>query len=194
METEQERHLIIPADVQSAVTGEEATALADLARGKTVIELGAWHGFSTIVLASVADLVISVDWHHGDMHAGMQDTYEVFRGNLDRYGVAGRVQVVRDRFETALPWLATERGTRFADGCFIDAQHDEPSVAMDLLGVLPLLRPGGWVAFHDYGRDESTGNPGFAVTPVADKFGVAGVAGHLAWGFKQEVSGGTVHP
>jgi hypothetical protein len=38
------------------------------------------------------------------------------------------------------------------------------------------------VAFHDYGRDESTGNPGFAITPVADEFGVAGVVGHLAWG------------
>ena len=49
--------------------------------------------------------------------------------------------------------------------------------------MLPLIRPGGWVAFHDYGRSEATGHPGFGVTQVADAFGVAGVAGHLAWGY-----------
>jgi glycosyltransferase involved in cell wall biosynthesis len=39
------------------------------------------------------------------------------------------------------------------------------------------------VAFHDYGRSEETGHPGFGVTEVADAFGIAGRVGHLAWGF-----------
>jgi glycosyltransferase involved in cell wall biosynthesis len=68
------------------------------------------------------------------------------------------------------------------DGCFLDAQHDTASVEADLALALPLVRPGGWIAFHDYGRGEQTGHPGFGVTEAADKFGVAGRVGHLAWG------------
>lgn len=183
--SEPERDFILPEDILSAVTAEEAAALADLARGKLVIEMGAFHGFSTIVLASVADWVVSVDWHMGDIHAGLGDTWAIFSGNIRRYGVADRVQVIRDRFETALPRLLAEAdGEPFMDGAFIDAQHDEDSVARDVALVLPLLKPGGFVAFHDYGRSAATGNDGFGVTPVADRFGVAGVVNCLAWGFK----------
>jgi hypothetical protein len=174
--------LIIP-DIASAVTAAEAEALADLARGKVVLELGAWHGFSTVVLASVADFVVSVDWHMGDAHAGQQDTWAVFCDNLKRHGVSDRIQVIRERFDTALPRLAIQAGGPFADGCFLDAQHDEASVTKDLALALPLIKPGGFMAFHDYGRGPHNGHQGFAVTPVADRFGVAGVVGYLAWGF-----------
>jgi hypothetical protein len=105
----------------------------------------------------------------------------VFRANLARYGVAGKVDARRGRFADVLPALKSQ-GVLF-DGCFLDAQHDPASVQADLDLVLPLVRPGGWVAFHDYGRSEATGHPGFGVTQVADAFGVAGVVDHLAWGF-----------
>ena len=166
----------------SAVTEEEATALADLARGKNVLEMGAWEGFSTIVLASVADRVTSVDWHRGDDHAGHYDTWPRFLQNLGTYGVADRVTVAHCRFEDELPRLAAD-GVMF-DGCFLDAQHDSQSVARDVRLALPVIRPGGFFAFHDYGRGDATGNPGFAVTEVADALvGITGRAGFLGWGF-----------
>lgn len=174
------RRLILP-DIISAVTAEEARALAGLAAGGTVLELGAHYGFSTVALASVADLVISVDWHRGDAHAGSGNSEPEFRANLERYGVAGRVRVCVGLFEDVLPALAAE-GVQ-ADGAFIDAQHDRESVSRDLSLALLVVRPGGFIAFHDYGRDAGNGHPGFGVTEVADAFGVAGVAGHLAWGF-----------
>jgi hypothetical protein len=176
--------LIIPGDIVSAVTAPEATALADLARGQAVLELGAYLGFSTVVLASVAAEVISVDWHLGDAHAGLGDTWDAFCANLDRYGVADRVHVIRGRFEDVLPPMAAVV-PRFG-GCFLDAMHDEESVSRDTALALPLIRPGGFMAWHDYGRGDATGNPGFAVTEVADRYGVDGVAGHLAWWFKPE--------
>lgn len=178
--TEAAREPVIPLDILSAVTEAEARALAELARGQAVLELGAYHGFSTVVLASVAVSVTSVDWHLGDDHAGTGDSWGTFTGNLDRYGVAGRVQAVRERFEDALPRMAAE-GRQF-DGCFLDAHHSEESVTRDTALALPLIRPGGFIAWHDYGRDESTGNPGFAVTAVADRTGVTGREGFLAWG------------
>jgi predicted O-methyltransferase YrrM len=177
--------MILP-DIASAVTREEAAALADLARGKTVLELGAHLGFSTVVLASVAAEVISVDWHLGDAHAGLGDTWAAFCSNLDRYGVADRVTVIHGRFEDVLPsWAASPGGVR-VDGCFLDGMHDEESVTRDTALALPLIRPGGFMSWHDYGRGTATGNPGFAVTEVADRYGVTGVTGHLAWWLKPE--------
>ena len=175
--------LVIPSDIQSAVTPEEARALAGLARGKTVIELGAYHGFSTVVLASVAAEVVSIDWHMGDEHAGLGDTWDIFSASIDRYGMRDRVIVIRERFEDVLPRLAAEHAGKF-DGCFLDAKHDEESVTRDLRLALPLIKPGGFCAVHDYGRNAANGHPGFAVTEVADRYGIAGVAGTLAWWFK----------
>jgi predicted O-methyltransferase YrrM len=172
--------MILPA-IASAVTANESQALADLAAGKTVLELGAWFGYSTVVLASVAEQVTSVDWHMGDEHAGIVDTYEIFTYNLQRYGVQDRVEIVRERFEEALPRMAAE-GRRF-DGCFLDAHHSEESVTRDIGLAVPLIRPGGFFAFHDYGRGPHNGHPGFGVTEAADRFGVTGRTGFLGWGF-----------
>jgi hypothetical protein len=178
--------ITVPDDIPSAVTGEEAARLASLASGGDVLELGAWHGFSTVILAQAARRVTSVDWHQGDgslsaMGEAGADTWESYRANLARYGVAGKVDARRGRFADVLPALRRQ-GVLF-DGCFLDAQHDAEAVQRDLDMVLPLIRPGGWVAFHDYGRSDATGHPGFGVTEVADRFGVAGVAGCLAWGY-----------
>lgn len=178
--------ITVPDDVPSAVTSDEAARLATLASGGDVLELGAQYGFSTIILAQAARRVTSVDWHQGDasiaaMGGGPADTWEAYRANLARYGVAGKVDARRGRFSDVLPALA-KAGALF-DGVFLDAQHDAAAVQADLELALPLVRAGGWVAFHDYGRSEETGHPGFGVTEVADRFGVAGVTGHLAWGF-----------
>src|SRR5215468_327290 len=157
--------ITVPDDIPSAITGEEAAKLASLASGGDVLELGAQYGFSTVILAQAA----------------CPDTWDAYRGNLARYGVAAKVDARRGRFADVLPALV-KAGALF-DGVFLDAQHDAESVAADLALALPLVRPGGWVAFHDYGRSEATGFPGFGVTAVADGFGIAGTAGSLAWGF-----------
>jgi predicted O-methyltransferase YrrM len=174
------RNLIIPADVTSAVTSEEALQLARLARNKVMLELGAHYGFSTIVLASVADKVYSVDWHRGDIHAGMGDSWQAFNFNLIRYGVADRVVICRGRFESEVPKLA-EQGI-ICDGAFIDGMHDEESVSRDLALALLVVKPGGFISFHDFGRGPSTGHSEFKITEVATRFGVQGVVGTLAWG------------
>jgi glycosyltransferase involved in cell wall biosynthesis len=185
--------IAVPDDIPSAVTGEEAAKLASLASGGDVLELGAQYGFSTVILGQAARRVTSVDWHQGDasiaaMGGGCPDTWEPYLANLARYGVAGKVDARRGRFADVLPALARQ-GVLF-DGVFLDAQHDTASVEADLALALPLVRPGGWVAFHDYGRSDANGFPGFGVTEVADRFGIAGTAGSLAWGFVPGPRGG----
>lgn len=175
-----EHDIIFPA-ISSAVTPQESNVLAELARGKVVLEMGAFYGYSTIVLASVAKHVTSIDWHMGDDHAGIHDTWEIFQFNIKRYGMENRVEAIRERFEDVLPGMA-EQGRKF-DGCFLDAHHSEESVTRDIGLALPVLNKGAFFAFHDYGRGEHTGHPGFGVTEAADKFGIVGREGFLGWGF-----------
>lgn len=145
-----------------------------------MLELGAFYGYSTIVMASVAKMVYSVDWHMGDDHAGAYQTWEGFRANLLGYKVQDHVTPIRGMFEEEVPKLA-QQGV-VCDGAFIDGHHSEESVTRDLGLALLVVRKGGWIAFHDYGRSEETGHPGFRITQVADKFGVTDVIGALAWG------------
>lgn len=173
-------HIIWP-EIPSAVTVPESLALAELAVGKNVLECGAHYGYSTVLLASVAEHLTSVDWHRGDDHAGHCDSLGIYTGNLARYAVTEKVTTVVGRFEDELPKMIKE-GLQF-DGAFLDGMHDEASVSRDLILILQLVKPGGFVAFHDYGRNASNGHPGFAVTEVADTFGIDGTAGFLGWGF-----------
>lgn len=162
------------------MTLTEAAELARLAAGCVVLELGAFYGYTTIVMASVAEKVYSIDWHMGDQHAGDYQTWEGYRANLVGYKVDDRVVSIRGMFEEEVPKLAANGVV--CDGAFLDGFHTEEAVTRDLALALTVVRPGGWIAFHDYGRGPETGHPGFAITPVADRFGVTDVIGCLAWG------------
>lgn len=148
--------MIFAWDVPSSVTFPECALLAALADGKDVLEVGCWLGRSTIALASTARHVTAVDWHHGDFYAGEQETEADFRANLERYGIKN-VTVVVSRIEDAM------QEPQSFDGVFIDAAHDDDSVRRHWMIASQAVKPGGWVAFHDYGR--------FGVTPVLHDVG-----------------------
>lgn len=164
------RRVIFAEDVVSAVSREECEELARLAEGKTVLEVGSYHGRSTVALASTAKKVHAVDWHLGDDHAGHDDTAAVFFENITRYGVRDRVAAHVCRLSEFVPLIT---GARF-DGVFIDACHTKEAVLWDFINVSCLTD--GWVAFHDYGR--------FGVTEVVDSLGKPQVVDSLAvlWG------------
>jgi predicted O-methyltransferase YrrM len=154
-------------DILTALTEAEQRCLADLARGCVVLEVGAQHGASTVAMAREADLVHSVDWHRGDPDAGEGDTLLDYWRNLHVYGVRDRVVAHVGDVALVLPAL---RPASF-DGVFLDGCHQEEAVRRDVGLVEPLVVPGGWFAFHDYGR--------FGVAPAVDDF-VARVGGRLA--------------
>jgi predicted O-methyltransferase YrrM len=133
--------------IDSSVTAEEAHALAGLANGRTVLEVGSWRGFSTVTMAQTAVRVHAVDWHQGDDHAGRDESLSHLIANLDEYGVRDRVVVHVGRADAVLPMFRPES----FDFAFHDAFHETEAVAADAALILPLLRPGGVLAFHDYG-------------------------------------------
>ena len=129
----------------------EAETLARLAEGGLVLEIGSHCGRSTVVMAHAARHLVSVDWHRGD-----KDTDSAKRGftlptlleNLQWCNVRDRVTVVVARSQEACPVL---RPAAF-DLCFVDGGHSELQVDHDTRQALRLVRPGGLIAWHDWGQ------------------------------------------
>jgi hypothetical protein len=153
-----------PSDVAGWLTEDEGSELARRAKGKNVLEVGAYCGRSTICLAQTAKTVATVDPFDGRGTAQEGDTHALFRKNLARYGVAGKVTVHRGTSGDVLPCLPPIYGL-----VFIDGSHDRESVAADIGWACGVLKPGGVILFHDYGAGD------VGVTEAVDEF-IAGGA------------------
>jgi predicted O-methyltransferase YrrM len=157
---------IFAAEIASSTTEAECRRLSELARGQRVLEIGSYFGRSTVALASTARAVHTVDVHPpDDAGAGLETTVAALVANLDRYDLRHKVVVHVGFSQLILPML---RPLSF-DLAFLDAQHQREPVEEDLAALLPLMRKGGVVAFHDYGV------PGVEHLGTWDAFGVTGV-------------------
>jgi predicted O-methyltransferase YrrM len=127
------------------LSNQEATELQRLATGKTVLELGAWKGRSTVVLAQVARYVVSVDRHQGiPEREGVESLpdYLVNVRGLDN------VAIVIAQFDRIVPLFDS-----FFNLCFIDGSHDEQSVYEDAMMAMEHTDGYGTIAFHDFDMD-----------------------------------------
>jgi len=133
-------------EIRGWMTEGEQYALRRLAFGKDVLEIGSYHGLSTINLAATARSVTAVDTF--DARAtieGPEDTYHAFMANLVASGNADKVLVRRGLDSDVLPML-----DRNYDLIFIDGDHSQEAVKRDIELSLDCLREGGLLAFHDY--------------------------------------------
>lgn len=127
--------------ISTSITTAETLRLRELAKGAEVLEIGAAFGYSTVVLAQVAQHVTSIDPHL------VHNSYGTLMANVGMYGLAERVQVIRQYSIAALAELIAE-GRRY-DLVFIDGDHTAAGVATDIECALKLVRPGGHIAVHD---------------------------------------------
>lgn len=126
-----------------------------------IIEVGAWLGRSTKVLAKATPgTVWAVDHWKGtpadpDQHALYAETLatrnpaEEFRRNLRKEIAAMKVIPVQLPSVEAAEVIRDRWGSAF-DFVFIDADHSYEGCRADIAAYLPLLRPGGLIAGHDY--------------------------------------------
>lgn len=149
-----------PYDVMGWLRPEEGKALADLARGKRVLEIGSYCGLSTICMARTAEHVTAVDYFDGRGTPQPENTLENFQTNIERYGVADKVEICHPDAEYPLPEYEL---------AFIDGAHDADSVRADIVKVLDVLAADGLLVFHDY---HSHVDPG--VTVAVDELLAAG--------------------
>ena len=139
---------VFAEEILSAATFAECERLAELARGVRVLEIGAYYGRSTIAMASRATVVHSIDPHQGGPPE-RPDTLQSFLENLETHGVRDKVVVHVGPSTAIAPLFNPET----FDMAFVDAMHQRPDVDIDLALASRCLRPGGWLALHDYGTE-----------------------------------------
>ncbi|HEX8837590.1 MAG TPA: class I SAM-dependent methyltransferase [Candidatus Acidoferrum sp.] len=108
-------------------------------RPTNVLEIGCARGVSTEVFCLLAENVVAVDpWE-----PPFDCYYDEF---VARCGGYDNLVVIRGASPAAL--------ARFAPGTFdlvyIDGDHSDEGIAADLVATVPLVRPGGVLAGHDF--------------------------------------------
>jgi len=141
----------LPSIAVSAQQGKFLSLLAGVIRANRILEIGTLGGFSTIWLARGAGRkgrVVTLEYE--PRHA------EVARANLQRAGVADRVQVI---VGAALDTLPTLTGDPF-DLVFIDA--DKENYPAYLEWAIKLARPGSVIVLDNVIRE------GQVLAPASD--------------------------
>lgn len=148
-----------PGWVGSHISVEEGRSMVDLMaeiRPRTIVEIGVNTGCSTAILAWAMREVHGPGWRNTQFHA--YDIAKYCTAVPDRPIPVG--QAVTEMDPELAQWVslhaestALDAGKHLApksiDFAFIDAGHNHPWPTLDLLALLPLLKPGAWVALHD---------------------------------------------
>lgn len=127
------------------------------------LEIGAWFGKSTSLLAGAAEergrgeKVITIDTFTGEGHDGDREVHRVLHGRSCYFDEFLRLAKELDYFRHVVPVatfshaaLATLRGPiGFA---FLDGDHRREAVEQDFDSIEPLLVSGARVLFHDAGN------------------------------------------
>jgi hypothetical protein len=144
-----------PEEVPGWFTQSECDLWARSCAARDVLELGRFHGRSTIVAASTARRVVSLD-------RGSDQAADFW---LQRYNLRHKAWLRVGQFDELVP---TSGGPFSA--CLIDGMHDLDSVDADIRLVLPHLDRDSLIGFHDYG---DSGFPGvkLAADQSAQRYG-----------------------
>lgn len=139
-------------EIFTSVTNEEMAALGGLSFGRDCLEIGSAQGYSAIMMAAYygAKSVHAIDQHLAcNSNENMDNSLAVMEKNLKEFRVSSKVHIDRRDSADALPDLA-EQGRQF-DLAFIDGDHDMEPVRRDTAGARKLVKPGGIMAWHDFG-------------------------------------------
>jgi predicted O-methyltransferase YrrM len=142
----------LASDIDGWLSERQARALDAAARtlpkDAAIVEIGSHRGRSTVVLARAKPAparLLAVDPWSDPRWGGGEDAFPDFRGNLERAGVGGAVEVFRGTSEqAAAAWNGDGIGLLWVDGA-----HDRSSVLTDLDRWEPFVVEGGRVYVHD---------------------------------------------
>lgn len=145
---------IFPADIGSAVSTLECDKLAELAAGKTCLEIGGFLGRSSVVIGQVAHEFHSVDWHRGesikekDTH--LVDSLPAWVENMRRFDLLDKTVLHMGTSDLVLPSLRPG----WFEFAFVDGDHRYENVRRELAYLSIILRPESKVMLHDYTWEE----------------------------------------
>lgn len=169
---------------------------SDLPPDAQVVEVGSWMGASTCFIAGglkgAGPKILAVDnfqglstcgedaaWYNRHFQQlGRKSTLEIFRDNFAALGFSQRAEPVVSDSLAAAQSLATKRGT--IDFIFIDGDHSYEACAADIAAWTPFVKPGGVIAFHDFGsRADGVTRAIFEAIKAGRFAEIVGVAGTI---------------
>lgn len=121
--------------------------------GNAIVEVGSWKGKSTICLGNGSRdgnrvKIFAIDPHIGSSEHqkmfGKIDTFEEFKQNIIKAGIAEFVEPIRDTSENVAK--SFDQRIEFV---FIDGAHEYKFVKLDFKLWFPKVINGGILAFHD---------------------------------------------
>jgi predicted O-methyltransferase YrrM len=148
-------------------------AAAGVPPGCSIVEIGTWHGKSTVVLAKgkpPSTVLMTIDPYPNPPYGGGETAYRALLTNMRRSGVEGDVQLFQgtseegarafDLVSQVLDDSATQAEREFQPTgssrrsariglLFVDGAHDRSSVLADIDGWERFVVEGGLVCFHD---------------------------------------------
>jgi glycosyltransferase involved in cell wall biosynthesis len=140
------------ADLLMSIT---LKACKETQASKNIVEIGSYHGKSTVLLGSVIKeyfpeaKVYAIDPHEGTVGALDQGihstapTLEMFNKNIADAGLSRAVELIKD-YSYNVVW---EKSICLL---FIDGLHDYPNVSRDFWHFSKWVNTSGYIAFHDY--------------------------------------------
>ncbi len=145
---------IYPEKVSGWLTKKEGKLLYELAKKNkklgVLVELGSYHGKSTICLAQASrdtkgGRVYALDNFIGDKYTGISDSFlNKFKSNIAKYSLSQWVEPIKGEFsQIAKNWKLP---IRFI---FIDGSHSYTDVRKDYEAWSSKVVNGGIIAFHD---------------------------------------------
>jgi predicted O-methyltransferase YrrM len=132
-----------PSQIASELMGFLETVQSACPRA--IVEIGTGLGGTTVLLTRAAAddaVVVSVDLPRGQGRERLVAAAARPPQSVHCLRADSHAQATRNKVEALL------RG-RQVDLLFIDGDHSAEGVRVDLALYSPLLRPGGWIAFHD---------------------------------------------
>lgn len=138
---------VFPDEIRGWLSEEEGRKLAELARGKRVLEIGSFCGRSTVCMGQTAGRVTCIDPFDGRSTPIPGDTLPEWQEHIGRYGLTDKCEAHRGTSAEVAPNLAGP-----FDLVFIDGAHTFDAVGFDIAVAERLLTPGGLIVFHDYKR------------------------------------------
>jgi predicted O-methyltransferase YrrM len=156
-------------------------ALQEVPFGGLVVEIGCQLGRSSSLIAQCA--LGKFHTVHIDPYTDQPEFLKQWHEMMWRIGDRDHSYThMCMRTEQAIPLLVKLGAADGIDLVFIDGDHGYPSVMLDLVVLAPMVKSGGLLTMHDYGRDSLPGvwnaaNDHFSLVP--DKWGHIGVYGTL---------------
>lgn len=149
-------------NIEGWLTESEALGLYSIARklpsNATVVEIGSWKGKSTFCIASglKKGKVIAIDPFNADagndegskeeymQKKGNEDMLLTFKKNMESRGVIDKI-IIKKGYSSQF-----QNETGSIDFLFIDGDHSIEGCKADFEMFAPKIKPGGYLAFHDY--------------------------------------------